>query len=305
MEKDNLRTFNHHFNGNKEIRFPTAYESESRDSILIESFVEGKPVTYYETNRHPLNAYMARLGTNAFFEMLMKNNFIHADCHGGNILVQVTEHQPTFLGEVWDWCCDKGRQLAARVRSSFMEESLRKLYEVAEEEEQAIREMIRKCGDRVKITLIDVGMVIRLSEDDRLNFTSFLKNVVQGNSEKCASLIYGLSNFGGEKILEGQFGEFKAELRRLFSVLDTKSIFDIEGVQLLVGMLDILREHNMKLQGEFATLLTNIMVLESIAKEIDPDIQILKCALPYFQHVPDNGALEALSQPSARALTTA
>ena len=250
VEKDNLRTFNSHFNGNKEILFPAAYESETRDSILIESFVEGKPVTYYEQNRHPLNAYIARLGTNAFFEMLMKNNFIHADCHGGNILVQVTKHTPTFLGEVWDWGCEKIRQMKAKIQATFMEEgSLQELYKMAEEEEKSIREMIHQCGERVKITLIDAGMVIRLSEDDRLNFASFLKNVVEGNGEKCASLIYNLSNFGGEKILEGQFREFKEELRRLFSVLDTKSVFDIEGVQLLVGMLDILREHNMKLQG--------------------------------------------------------
>jgi aarF domain-containing kinase len=56
-------------------------------------------------------------------------------------------------------------------------------------------------------------------------------------------------------------------------------------MELLVGMLNIIRENNMKLDGEFATLLTNIVVLESIAKEIDPDIQILKCAIPYFKFI--------------------
>jgi predicted unusual protein kinase regulating ubiquinone biosynthesis (AarF/ABC1/UbiB family) len=41
----------------------------------------------------------------------------------------------------------------------------------------------------------------------------------------------------------------------------------------------------MKLDGEFATLITNMCVLESIAKDIDPDIQILKCAVPYFKYI--------------------
>lgn len=50
-------------------------------------------------------------------------------------------------------------------------------------------------------------------------------------------------------------------------------------------MLNIIRENNMKLDGEFATLITNMVVLESIAKEIDPGIQILKCAVPYFKFV--------------------
>lgn len=39
IEKDNLNTFNRHFLGNKSIRFPSAFDEETRDSILIESFV--------------------------------------------------------------------------------------------------------------------------------------------------------------------------------------------------------------------------------------------------------------------------
>jgi hypothetical protein len=29
------------------------------------------------------------LGASTFFEMLMKHNFVHADCHGGNIFVRI------------------------------------------------------------------------------------------------------------------------------------------------------------------------------------------------------------------------
>lgn len=47
IEKDNLNTFNRHFLGNQSIRFPAAFDKETRDSILIESFVEGLPVTYF------------------------------------------------------------------------------------------------------------------------------------------------------------------------------------------------------------------------------------------------------------------
>jgi len=98
-------------------------------------------------------------------------------------------------------------------------------------------------------------------------------------------MIFKLSNFQGKKIVEGKYQDYMTQLRNLFSVLDNKSIFDVEGINLLIGMLDIIRNHNMKLDGEFATLLTNMVVLESIAKEIDPEIQILKCAIPYFKFV--------------------
>lgn len=62
-------------------------------------------------------------------------------------------------------------------------------------------------------------------------------------------MIYKLSNFDGKKIIDGKFDEYKTQLTNLFSVLDQKSIFDIEGITLMIGMLDIIRKNNMKLDG--------------------------------------------------------
>ena len=50
------------------------------------------------------------------------------------------------------------------------------------------------------VNLIDVGMVIRLEESDRLNFINFIKCVLHGDGEKCAEMIYSLSIFDGKKI---------------------------------------------------------------------------------------------------------
>ena len=86
-EHDNLLIFNEMFKGNKMVKFPAPFTEDTTESVLVESFVEGVPITYFEANPHPLNSVIARLGATTFFEMLMKNNFIHADCHGGNILV--------------------------------------------------------------------------------------------------------------------------------------------------------------------------------------------------------------------------
>lgn len=128
-------------------------------------------------------------------------------------------------------------------------EALKSLYKSSWEEEKRIRKLLRDCTEGIKLKIIDVGMVIKLEENDRLNFTNFIKSVMEGNSEKCASMIYKLSNFDGQKILEGAFGDYKDQLKKLFSVLESKSIFDIEGISLLIGMLNIIRENHMKLDG--------------------------------------------------------
>lgn len=45
-----------------------------------------------------------------------------------------------------------------------------------------ISEIVRKCTEKVKLNLIDVGMVIKLDENDRLNFVNFIKSIIEGNS---------------------------------------------------------------------------------------------------------------------------
>ena len=65
-------------------------------------------------------------------------------------------------------------------------------------------------------------------------------------------------------------------------------------------MLAIIRENRMKLDGEFATLLTNMMVLEAIAKDLDPEINILKVAFPYFKYVEDFGSYSSARTDSAK-----
>lgn len=106
IEKDNLKQFNRMFYRNKHVRFPMAFESGTKDSILVETFVEGVPITYFENNPHPLNEVIARIGAKTFFEMLMKNNFIHADCHGGNILIELSEPKTSFLGEIVEYASE-------------------------------------------------------------------------------------------------------------------------------------------------------------------------------------------------------
>jgi len=68
--------------------------------------------------------------------------------------------------------------------------------------------LLRKYKEKVRVNLIDVGMVISLDETDKNNFVSFLKAVISSDGEKCAQMIYNLSNFDGKKIVEGKFNEY-------------------------------------------------------------------------------------------------
>ena len=79
------------------------------------------------------------------------------------------------------------------------------------------------------------------------------------------------------------FSQYYETLLKLFTELTQIKLKDLQGLTLLKGMLDIIREYGMSLEGEFATLLTNILILEQVGKNLNPEINILKCAVPYFK----------------------
>ena len=70
----------------------------------------------------------------------------------------------------------------------------------------------------------------------------------------------------------------------MFSVISKTDIADLEGIDVLHGMLRVIRKHNMKIDGEISILFTNMLILEAIAKDLDPEINILRTAIPFLVH---------------------
>ncbi len=70
----------------------------------------------------------------------------------------------------------------------------------------------------------------------------------------------------------------------MFSIVNKTDLADLQGIDVLNGMLRVVRKHNMKIDGQISILFTNMLVLESIAKDLDPQINILRCAIPFLVH---------------------
>ena len=59
-------------------------------SVLTETFEDAQPLArYLDDPKNPLNRRIANLGLKMFYKMLIYDNFIHADCHAGNIMIRV------------------------------------------------------------------------------------------------------------------------------------------------------------------------------------------------------------------------
>lgn len=97
------------------------------------------------------------------------------------------------------------------------------------------------------ITVIDVGMVITLDETDRKNFINFIYSVLQGDGNKCAHMIFSLSKYNGKHIEIGEHKQYMTDLVNLFSLIKPNDLDNLPGVELFGGMLNLIRDYNMKL----------------------------------------------------------
>lgn len=70
------------------IVIPTLVHDLVSESVIVETFEEGKSVAHFIKNPGPRNPEIVALGVDAYLKMLLKDNVVHTDLHPGNILVR-------------------------------------------------------------------------------------------------------------------------------------------------------------------------------------------------------------------------
>lgn len=84
------------------------------------------------------------------------------------------------------------------------------------------------------------------------------------------------------KIVDSKREKFLNDIEGLFAEVCSVPLADMNLGLIFKGMLEILRSNNLAIEGHFATLLTNMMILEGIGKELDPKINIVSKAASFL-----------------------
>jgi len=94
---------------------------------------------------HNLNKVIANIGAKAFFAMLFKHNFVHTDCHAGNILVKIKENPDQITTKINDFLqTTKNFLIAQVIKYGFDSEYLRKLSQDHYEYEKEVHSLGHK-----------------------------------------------------------------------------------------------------------------------------------------------------------------
>ncbi|KAI3430417.1 hypothetical protein D9Q98_005012 [Chlorella vulgaris] len=152
-EAAHLEAFGKNFRHWRGVSFPQpAAPPLVSSEVLVETFEEGELISKYIGTDLKYNRKLADLGLHCYLKMLMKDNFIHADLHPGNILVRLEEPL-------------KGSSLAA------------------------LGNWLRIDLKLPRLVLLDVGMIARLSSEDQHNLVGFFKGLTSMNGAELADSI--------------------------------------------------------------------------------------------------------------------
>lgn len=157
-EAAHLAKFGTNFRFWSGVRFPApAGPGLVASDVLVESFEAGKHISaYVDAPGGQYNKKLAGLGLNCYLQMLLRDNFIHADLHPGNILVTLDAPAPGSL---------------AAAASRLLHVPLRV----------------------PRLVLLDVGMTAALTDTDQANLVAFFKSLTEMDGAAVADAVMAFS----------------------------------------------------------------------------------------------------------------
>ncbi|KAF0561144.1 Atypical/ABC1/ABC1-C protein kinase [Gigaspora margarita] len=264
------------------------YQENSR-AVTKKQFEEGLPIKLVlKQGGGVFDQTIANTGLDAFLRMLIIYNFVHADLHPGNIIVKFIKPNIFSFLQFYNTKTMNDDEL---FNTHETEIATKRLLECSHDKELWRNELVKLCneGYQPQLIFIDAGLATSLNETNRKNFLDLFQAVAEFDGYKAGQLMIERCKTP-ELVVSGDI--FALKMQHL--VLSVKSITLQLGkfriADILKSVLQMVRHHHVKLEGDFVNIIISILVLEGIGRQLDPDLDLLKNALPILRKL---GTLEA------------
>jgi len=137
---------------------------------------------------------------------------------------------------------------------------------------------------RGQITLVDAGMVARLEDEESANFIGLLSSLGAGDGRTAAESVLRFS----EQNIDGSDESLTAEEKEAFTQ-DMILLFqkkckgygsNVDVGEVLRGVLEVIKNHRVRIDANYATLVVNALCIEGLAKRVCPSYNVLDAAKP-------------------------
>ena len=295
IEAANLTMFRQHFKDRTTAWFPYPYSDYTTRQVLIEEFAHGIPLAdFLENGGGVFQKEIADEGLDAFLHMLLIDNFVHADLHPGNIMVRFYRPAQLTLPPSID--------VISRTQYLFQNQSPASTPPVADSESQSgitnaeddVTEVvlsrlrphrkdpkawaeelaaIDKDGYRPQLIFIDTGLVTELNNENRRNFLDLFKAVAEFDGYKAGHLMIKRCR-QPEAVIDGEVFALRMQHLVLGVKSRTFALGNIKIGDILSEVLDMVRSHHVRLEGDFVNVVLSILLLEGIGRSLEPNLDL-------------------------------
>lgn len=241
-----LSRFGRNFASSSAVAFPRPLLSSQE--VLVESLETGLPIGFFtqaacsDPEWPAIKEEIALGGLRAFMQMLLWDNFVHADLHPGNVLVKF----PGYKGDITD------------------PEALCRAYRV---------------GCHPTLVFLDTGLVTELSRRDFTNFTDLFKALVfKADGALAGQLIIERGPPGAAtQVLDppGFYSGMDSLVAPVFS--KSSALMHLESFAispLIFKTFDLVRQHHVRLEGAFTNLVMSLACIEGIGRDLSPQLNL-------------------------------
>ncbi len=276
IEAANLGIFRKTFQDRRTAWFPFPYVDYTTRKVLVEEFANGIPLEHFlENGGGPYQKDIANEGLDAFLNMLLIDNFVHADLHPGNIMVRFYKPNKLEMPRLKRLASKSNEIEELKSSTDVTEEVLQRLRPFKEKPQdwQSQLERIDAEGYRPQLIFIDTGLVTELNESNRANFLDLFKSVAEFDGYKAGRLMVERCR-QPDAVVDAEIFALRMQHLVLGVKSKTFALGNIKIGDVLNEVLSMVRNHHVRLEGDFVNVVLSILLLEGIGRRLDPELDL-------------------------------
>jgi aarF domain-containing kinase len=221
--------------------------------------------------------------------MLLLDNFVHSDLHPGNIMIKFTRPLATrdFVYHMFNALVSRHNESDTipqpPTESDATVSKLKQLSNSPEEWRDELQH-ISNQGYIPEVVFIDAGLVTTLNSTNRKNFLDLFRAVAEFDGYRTGQLMVERCR-SPELAIDTETFALKMQHIVLNVKRKTFSLGQIRISDILNDVLKAVRQHHVKMEGDFINTVISILLLEGIGRQLDPSLDLFKSALPILRQL--------------------